>query len=154
MSTWPRGKLSSSRCPLHNWRPYAGTAGSGGTTQDEGPAIDFPVRADRPLAPSALQRLGAVVNETTPACRAQGHPREAAHDPGPVIVTLAVLVGLGGAGLLYLTRSAQAPIVLSMFGGAIKLFDSLSYAERLMITRTRSDGPQAAMPGAVRVWSG
>jgi len=45
-----------------------------------------------------------------------------------LIVTLAVLAGLGGAGLLYLARFAPALIVLgalSMFGGAIKLFDSL-----------------------------
>jgi hypothetical protein len=45
-----------------------------------------------------------------------------------LIVTLAVLVGLGGAGLLYLARFAPVLIVLgalSMFGSAIKLFDSL-----------------------------
>jgi hypothetical protein len=45
-----------------------------------------------------------------------------------LIVTLAVLVSLGGAALLYLARFAPPLIALgaaSMFGGAIKLFDSL-----------------------------
>jgi hypothetical protein len=45
-----------------------------------------------------------------------------------LIVTLAVLCGLGGAGLLYLAGLVPPLIMLgalSMFGGAIKLFDSL-----------------------------
>jgi hypothetical protein len=55
-------------------------------------------------------------------------PRRLLTTRAALIVTLAVLSGLGGAGLLYLAHSAPALIVLgalSMFGGAIKLFDSL-----------------------------
>ena len=63
-----------------------------------------------------------------PAPRKAGRPARLLSTRSALIITLAALVGLGGAGLLYLAHRPLALVVLgamAVFGGALRLFDSL-----------------------------
>lgn len=68
-------------------------------------------------------------NERNYRERRESHPgRHLLTTRAALIITLAVLVGLGGAGMLLLAHVTPALIVIgavSMFGGALQLFDSL-----------------------------